>query len=268
MDEISADRRSRDSGFTLIELGLVMFIITLVLALALPRFVPMVAFSELEGSARRIAGYGRSLVAHCAMVREPVTFRVDMDAGEYWSVRWLPEEEEGDLFDDKPLFDDEASGSRGRTRADAGSDAYLSPAEEEAARGEELALQFDRFVKMAVEAKARNVPREGILDDLGPLFDKEFKLDEDEEDSLEELKTDLLARGVLPEGVRFARIEVGVREFLSGSVEVDVTPLGLAEPVEFTLESARGDRYVVAWDAVTGGARIAQAPQADPGADP
>lgn len=265
MDDAVTDSRGRAGGFTLIELGLVMFIITIVLALALPRFVPMIAFSELEGSARRIAGYGRSLVAHCAMVREPVTFRIDMDAGEYWSLRWLPDEDEG-LFEDGDLFDEGAFATRsGSERGAYNPNQYMDAAQEDALRGEELAIQFERFVRMATTAKARNVPGDGLFDDLDPLFEKEFSLDTDEEESLEELKTALLERGTLPEGVRFAVIEVGPRAYASGLVEIDVTPLGLTEAIEFTLENERGDRYVVAWDAITGGARIAQAPRAEAG---
>ncbi|HOJ34847.1 MAG TPA: prepilin-type N-terminal cleavage/methylation domain-containing protein [Candidatus Hydrogenedentes bacterium] len=237
----SADsRRPAPGGFTLIELAAVVFLIGLILALGLPRLIPAIVFGELEGAARHLAGYGRALMAHCALTHEEATFHIDLDAGEYWSTRWiypgetdLQENAEG-LNSDTPL-----QGS----------------AEELAWRAEQMAQRFERFATLAMQARSRNVKRDSIFDDRGPLFEKQFDLNWEEDKSQEEIKTDLLERTRLPQGVKFKSVHVGVTEYTSGQVEATVTPLGLAETLQFELES-KDDVYSVEWDAITGGARI------------
>lgn len=223
-------------GFTLIELTLVVLIIAMILAIAVPRVVPAIAYSELEGAARHLSGYGRALIAHSALTKESVTFRLNLDQGEYWSVRWTLTEEEAEP-------------------AAADSPRALPLNDEDAQRAEELTRQFERFARLAAESRARSLRRQdGILAEIGPLFEKEFDL-EWEEESVEEIKTDLLSRTRLPKDVRFESVRVGGQEFLRGMVEIEVTPLGLADPIEIVLASERG-RYSVEWDAVTGGTRI------------
>ncbi len=236
-------------GFTLIELTLVVLVIVAILAIAAPRFVPAIAHSQLEGGARHLAGYGRALMAHCALTKDRVTFRIDLDEGEYWSFRWVLVEE--------GLFDKENEKEMGLTSPP--SARVLAGSREEAAlRAQEVAEQFERFVRLSMESRARSLREEdGILSEIGPLFDKEFDL-EDEEESLEEIETDILARTRLPEGVRFERVQVGQTEYVNGTAEVEVTALGLMEPVEFVLVSSN-DRFTVEWDAITGTTRVARA---------
>jgi len=235
-------------GFTLVELALVVLIIAIILAIAMPRMIPAIAYSELEGAARHLAGYGRSLMAHCALSGDAVTFKVDMGQRDYWSVRWILADA---AFLDENEEDEAASPSAVR--------APVPGSEEDTAmRAQDLEEQFQRFAYMKTRSRARNVPKDDFLDEIGPLFEEEFTLEEEEdEESTEELKTDLLSRTWLPGDVQFESIRVGTREYTTGTVEIDVTSLGLAEAVVFTIVS--GDEYyTVAWDAVTGGAHIKQ----------
>ena len=78
---------------------------------------------------------------------------------------------------------------------------------------------------------------------------------EEESEEEDELKTDLLSRTSLPEDVRFESVWVGGVEYTRGAAEVEVTPLGLLETVEFEL-SLNDERCRVVWDAVTGGTRV------------
>ena len=225
-------------GFTLLELALVVFVISLVLALSVPRLGPALAQSKIEGAARHLSGYGKALMAHCALTHEPVTFKVDLEEGEYWAVRWVDtdEEEEGEDSDEVNA-------------------AILSPEQEEELRAQEVEAQFQRFARLATQSRARHVPQDGILRDLDPLFEEEFSLDDEEDESERELKTDLLSRMQLPDDVTFDSVRIGARTFTSGEAEVDVTSLGLSDMVEFTLASGKR-RYTVMWDAVTGDAHM------------
>ena len=125
-------------------------------------------------------------------------------------------------------------------------------------RSANMRRQFELMVKVALEAQAKAVPKEGILDEIGPLFDKEFTLDiDDEDDNREEIKTDLLSRAILPRDIRVERVSVGGQESTTGIVDVELTAMGLGQTVEFTLTNGK-DYYTVVWDAITGGARISK----------
>lgn len=234
--------KSASSGFTLIELAAVVFLIGLILALGLPRVIPAIAFGELEGAARHLAGYGRALMAHCALTHEEATLHIDLDTGEYWSTRWV--------YPDEIDSEQNAEGVN--------SDTALQGTQEDLAwRAQQMAQRFERFATLAMQARSRNVKRDSIFDDTGPLFEKQFDLNWEEDQSQEEIKTDLLERTRLPQGVKFKSVRVGVTEYTSGQVETTVTALGLTETLQFELES-KDDVYSVEWDAITGGARITQ----------
>lgn len=231
-------KSSLQSGFTLVELAAVVLLIGLILALGLPSLVPAIAFGELEGSARHLAGYGRALMAHCAFTHEPVTFRVDLDAGEYWAMRWVYAQET-----------DAASVDGGFQTPVSGTDADL------AWRAQEMADRFQRFTTLAMQARARGVKKDGILSDLEPLFEKEFDLEWDEAQNEEEIKTELLLRTRLPKDVRLESVRIGVTEYTSGVAETVVTALGLSETVQFVLVSG-GEYMTVEWDAITGSSHL------------
>ena len=106
------DPGAAEGGFTLVELAVVVGIVALLLAVAIPQLVPSILFSTLEGSARHLAGYGRAAMAHAVITHERLTIRIELTPEDgapqqYWAVRWYTEEElqdeedEGDAI--KPL---------------------------------------------------------------------------------------------------------------------------------------------------------------------
>ena len=252
-------------GFTLLELGIVVMLLSIVLAVALPRMLPLIAYGHLEGAARHVAAYGRSAVAHCAIEQERITIKFDLDEQVYWAVRWLEATDDEELFDNDGLFGEDG-GMFGDDGTPAGSDDTLaafaattavgSPRaqEEEMLRFEQ---QFERFGRLSTQSRARNVKRDGLFGGSGDLFDDEFSLDAGDED-FEELKTSLLARTWLPDSVVIERIEVGSTEHSKGTVQVDLSPLGLGQPVLFHLRSSDDDYFTVEWDPITGGSRLSR----------
>lgn len=258
-------------GYTLVELAVVIAIAGLIMAIAIPQLMPTILFSNLEGAARHMASYGRAAMAHAIIGHERLTIRIDLSPEEnkrqqYWTVRWLTgydlEEGEGG---DEGMFDNQSFGrvedlSPGQRMQDRNAAVYQAGSEEamsEQARA--LQERFDRFATLSLQSKARNVKHDGMLSDVGDLFEgKEFELDDEaEDDSLDEVKTSLLERTMLPEGVTIESVRVGTTDFSEGLVEVDVTPLGLAEPVHVYLKSEKNDEYfTVSWDAITGNAHI------------
>jgi prepilin-type N-terminal cleavage/methylation domain-containing protein len=285
------DAQSR-AGFTLLELALVAAIVGVILAVALPQLMPAIAYGKLEGAARHVANFGRAAVARATMARERLTVRVDLANQEYWAVRWVEikleeegEEEDdglaggfnrdpyrnlnrGGLFKNSPggLFGDkgEGGGLFNRTRAESymkfapGLAGVFGEAEEDTEeQAERMADRFDRFLRLQVMARAENVTHEGLLSEIGPLFDKEFTLDatpvvEDEE----EIMDDILSREVVPDGVWIDSVYVGNKAHSGGVVEIEISPLGLTEPITFYLRNEDGDYYTVVWDAITGGAHL------------
>ncbi len=269
-DSSVPDPGAAEGGFTLVELAVVVGIVALLLAVAIPQLVPSILFSTLEGSARHLAGYGRAAMAHAVITHERLTIRIELTPEDgapqqYWAVRWYTEEELQDEEDEDGMFADSSfgrvDGVTGGERAQDRNAALYQPGSEEDMANQARLLQerFDRFATMSLQSKTRNVKHDGLLGELGPLFgDEEFALDSgDDEDSVEEVKTSLLERTRLPDGVEIESVRVGTSELSSGLVEVDVTPLGLAEPVHIYLKSRdTEDYFTVAWDPITGGAHI------------
>lgn len=261
-----ADGLGPAGGFTLVELVVVITLAGLIMAIAIPQLVPTILLSKLEGSARHLAGYGRAAMAHAVIAQERLTIRINLtpaddEPQEYWTVRWVTEydleEGGGGLFGDSAfgLVDDGSPGQR----MPGGRGGMYQPGSEEDVAAKALAMQerFERFAMIALQSQARNVRHEGLLSEIGSLFEgKEFTLGGDDEDSVDEVKTPLLERTRLPDGIHIESVRVGGSERTGGMVEVDVTPLGLAEPVQIILRGKRDDYYTVAWDAITGNAHI------------
>ncbi|MBN2310639.1 MAG: type II secretion system protein [Candidatus Hydrogenedentes bacterium] len=244
------------AGYTLIELAAVVLIIAIVMSVALPQLLPLLAYSRLEGAARHTASYGRSAMAQSALDRETIIVRFDLDAepNRYWAVRRV--ETEGGLFDDEE-DDDEAEKDVLDVTEEYAAEILGAGREEELAQmNAEIEERFNRFFRLGVEARARNVEQDGFLADVGPDF-KEFRLDDDEEDEYEEVEGFLLGRVVLPEDVIIESVRIGTTDHTSGLVEVEVTPLGLFESVAICLKEREDeDTYTVLWDPITGGAHV------------
>lgn len=271
--------RSGSPGYTLMELAVVVAVIAVVMAVALPQLLPAITFSNLEGSARHLANYGRAVVAQATLMRERYTLRIDLTTQEYWAVKWKDDAIEGldakdtenadglnKMFKEEALFKSSSGKAFDETRAFEYSkqstamkglmDAMPKDSQKKAA---ELQERMDRARRLAVMARARNVSSGGILDDIGPLFEKEFTLDaSDKEEQAEEVMNDLLVRTRLPQGVWIESVELGHSGVPKGRqvIEVEVTPLGLNEPVTFHLRNEDGNYYTVVWDAITGGAHM------------
>jgi prepilin-type N-terminal cleavage/methylation domain-containing protein len=240
------------TGYTLVELVLVVFIISMVLAIALPRLLPLIAFSQLEASARHVAGFGRAAIAECAMSGDRFTVRIDLDNQQYWAVRWLSED--ADLFSDSD--EEETDQEQMDQEALMQHIAELSTDDMDVV-SRQIQERFDRFVQASIQARARNVDQEGILSGVADDMFTEFRLDaDDEEDKSEEVKSALLTRTILPEGVRIETVQIGNAGKTSGVAEVEVTPMGLNEFVYFYLKNENDEYYTVVWDAVTGDSRL------------
>lgn len=255
----------RRGGYTLIELIFVIAIVGLILAVAIPRLMPAFLYSQLEGSARHVANYGRSAIAYAAMRHEDITVRFNLATGEYHALRWRDE------YDD--FFGDGNRSSRNRLSGDSfssskseGDELMMRSIEQIMALGntgqaseEALRIQWqiDQSFRRSLKAQARNVKREGILSEIGPLFDKPFKLDEESEDENREEVTDpLLDATVLPQGIAIDSIVVQGLEYTEGIVDIEISPLGLSESVIIYLRNENEEFYTVQWDPITGGAHL------------
>ena len=259
-------RKPRDAGYTLVELAVVMFLVGLILSVTLPKLVPVIAFSELQGSARRLANYGRGVVAEAALERGTITVYFDLDAQEYYSVRLVyPEGEAGfegetdqwGLLSDSgafnsPDFMDNLRASRdgGKGMLD-GMDGF-----DDGAANAQLASRFDKMAWRITEERARNViPDESFLDEIGPLFEEEFTLEETEPEEVE-LTDVILERTRLPETISIEAVVIEGMEYSSGLIDVEVSPLGLLDLVGIYLVNDNEEYYTVSWDPVTGYAKF------------
>ncbi len=256
-------------GFTLIELMVVMVIVAMIAAVSLPYFLPVLIYSTHEGAARHLANYGRSAIAHTTLDKETITVIIDLDNQEYWSER-LPqpdpeEDPEKEFLEDEQRFpEDDMDLYRQATeelqrpedeRRDEEGDELLK---EQTSR---MASQFNSRARQALTARARRVvhDRQGILQDIGDLFEEDFRLDKHGEKIIPEEITDpLLTRTRVPQGVYIEYVQLGDLQYTEGIVEIELTPLGLGSDVEFSLINEDGDVFVVTWDPVSGGATLTE----------
>ncbi len=256
-------------GFTLIELMVVMAMIAIVVAVAMPQFLQVLIYSTHEGAARHLANYGRSAIAHATLEKETITVLIDLDNQEYWSER-LPEPDPEELEDEG--FVDQEDGL-----PEDDMDLYLRAQEElelpEDERGSEegdevlneqtsrMAEQFNMRSRKALSARAERVvhDQQGILAGMGDLFEEEFNLDEHGEEILpEEIHDPLLGRTRLPHGVYIEYVKLGDELYVEGIVEIELTALGLGSDVEFSLVNEDADVFVVRWDPVSGSATLTE----------
>jgi prepilin-type N-terminal cleavage/methylation domain-containing protein len=242
-------------GFTLIELVIVSGLILMILGLAMPALLPAFAFSELEGAARHVSNFGRSAAAYAGFNGEYITVKVDIDNGEYWAIEVL--DTTPTLFENE----DEPEEEIDEEAALAALVSSQSSGDAEAISEEALQMEarFEKFFRRTVEAQAKNVHHDSrLFADVGPLFDEEFSLRDEDEDADREIQDALLRRTKLPEDVYFESVMVGTVKHETGVVEVEVSPLGLTDTVTFYLFRAPDRYYTVVWDPITGSTRLSR----------
>lgn len=249
----------RAKGFTLIELIVVVAIMAMIMAVALPNLAPLIAFSGHDGAARRLANYGGSVAQFVVLRRAPATVKIDLEEQTYWTEILPapdPSEVETDLdsedalirIDDRETFEQMQSGMG---PIGSGGDSVKREQYERSLRYE-LDLRSRRM--LIALAEQVDTDTEGLLDSVGPLFADEFSLDNTVGQSApEEVHSPELARTRLPEGVMIDSVTVGEAVYTHGVVEIKFTALGLDTRVHFDVLNEEGDVLRVLWDPITGG---------------
>ena len=271
--------RANSSGFTLIELSVVVFIIGIMAAVAFPRFLPILAFSQLEGAGRHLANYGRGTIAQAALMRDDVVFYFDMDKQQFWCTRWIypdPMEGEGEegmlgegeMDQDQLALLNQFQAGGGFSAEEmsemllsgqmAGADGMPEGFDQDLA-DQQMGDKFDRMARRALEARAANVIQdESFLGEIGPLFDKKFSIDgeELEEPYEEEILDPTLRRAELPVEVTVTDIYINGERHRKGLVDIPIGPLGLLDEVIFYITNDEGEFYSVIWDPVLNSADL------------
>ena len=258
-------------GFTLLEMVVVAALIGLVMAVALPQLMPVIVFSRGEGAARHLAGFGRTAMAQASLMRENITVKFNLDEQTYWAERLVREDEE-------EFFKDQEEGKEGGKDRKSGKDktdsmdlmgssglrksqfgSTMGNPDDPAAADDEAARmmrdRLERYIRVQTEARARKLDKGSLFEEMTPLFEKEFDL-EDTESYIEEIKEPLLQRTQLPQGVEIELVRVGSTDYGSGDVEIELSSLGLFEPILFHVKNEDEDYFTVAWDPLTGTARF------------
>ncbi len=128
---------------------------------------------------------------------------------------------------------------------------------------ETMMARFADTVRTSVTARARRVEHDEAYD-LVLATDENNAYRAPEEDELldeegeqitrQELTLPFLARTKVNKPLILESVKLGENEYTSGTVEIELSPLGLNTPVAFYLVSDSGDVYVIHWDPITGGA--------------
>ncbi len=260
--------RGAEHGFTLVELCVVMVIICMIAAIAAPQFIGLISYGELDGEGRWLANYGTAAVSEAELFKSTITVRFDLDKQQYGAIRLIYPEPDVDE-EGKPLPPDQMSLLKKVKKEKKLSSSQMSDAlsgkkdMDPSLRGalprefdQELADRqmndkFGRFARQSLETRAKNVKhKEGILDEIGPLFEKKFKLKEDE--PTEEEQGGVLTMHRLPDGVRIVSILRDGEVQNKGVVEVNVSGLGLSSMAAFHIVNGDNEYMTIYWDPTTG----------------
>lgn len=258
-------QRARSAGFTLIELAIVIFIIGLISAVALPQLAPLLIFSELEGQGRRLAHYGSAVIAEASLFGNELTVYIDLDAQEIYTVRLVyPDESNGE---EKPDFigmysEFRSSGNytpqqisemlAGRAQNNRRLSGDLPEGFDPAEADAQMKDRFDLRHRQILYARAKNVKQDqGFLSEIGPLFEEGFELTWAEPVE-EELTDPILQRVKLPSEVQLVSLFSNGISQSRGIVEIKITPLGLEHAVRLYLKNEDEDYFTVIWDPLTG----------------
>lgn len=258
------------SGFTLIEIMVVVAIIAAILAVALPQLLPALLYSTHEGAARHLANYGRSAAAHAALTQENITVVFDLDTQEYWAERMpepeLDETEENALDASDEEKTDELIPEDDTELYQLAQEELALPEDEERSEDgnsildeqkERMVGQFRNRAQSSLRSKVDRIKHDERRFPSERSDEDDFYLGVKKEEPIPEPVDDaLLERTRIPEGVYLELVVVAEEEHIDGIVEIELTPLGLSTEVLFSLINDDGDVFTVTWDAVTGEARV------------
>ena len=263
----------RDSGYTLIELMFVIFIIAMILSIAMPKLMPAMMSSQLEGQARHLANYGRSAIAYSALHREPITVRFDLANHQYYCLKWSEEDlalKSG--MESAGLSGIDGKNNMGLTRDPNKQANGLSTnpssqmsiqdvmdtgtAEDLEYQRDQVLYELDMMFRRSLVTQSENVPREDQLG-VNPMLQKKFSLaTNDQQEQRDELQDSMLEHVALPEPIVVESVMLGGEVFSEGVVDVEIAPLGLSQTVSFVLKGERNEYLTVQWDPITGGAHM------------